>query len=268
MSRFLCALAFCVCTLAVSSTYGAAKPNVLLIITDDQGYGDFSIHGNPHLKTPNIDKLGNASVRFDRYFVNSFCAPTRAALLTGRWPLRTGTHGVTHNKEAMRPSEITIAEALKPAGYRTGLFGKWHNGEQFPYTPPGQGFDEFFGFHNGHWNNYFDAELLRGAKFEKTKGYISDVLTDEAMRFIEKNKSAPFFCYLSYNAPHSPFQVPDKYYDKFRAKGFDETVSSFYGMCENIDDNLGRLFAHLDKLKLTDNTIVVFMTDNGGTAGR
>ena len=139
-----------------------AKPNILLIITDDQGYGDFSIHGNTHLQTPHIDKLGAESVRFDRFYVNSFCAPTRAALLTGRWPLRTGCHGVTHNREAMRPSEVTLAEALRGAGYRSACIGKWHNGEQYPFTPMGQGFDEAFGFNNGHWNNYFDPVLLRG----------------------------------------------------------------------------------------------------------
>ena len=253
--------------LTVSAPAASPRPNVLLIITDDQGYGDFSIHGNPHLSTPHIDRLGQSSVRFDRFYVNSFCAPTRAALLTGRWPLRTGVHGVTHNREAMRPGEVTIAEALRGAGYRTACLGKWHNGEQFPYTPPGQGFDEFFGFHNGHWNNYFDAELLRGAKFEKTKGYITDVLTDEAMKFIEANRARPFFCYLAYNAPHSPYQVPDKYFDKFKAKGFDEKVAAFWGMCENIDENVGRLLAKLDALKLTENTIVLFLTDNGGTAG-
>jgi len=245
----------------------SAQPNVLLIITDDQGYGDFSIHGNPHLQTPHIDKLGESGVRFDRFFVNSFCAPTRAALLTGRWPLRTGCHSVTHNREAIRPSEITIAESLKDAGYRTACIGKWHNGEQYPFTPQGQGFDHAFGFNNGHWNNYFDATLLRGTKPESTKGYISDVLTDEALAFISARNDAPFFCYLAYNAPHSPYQVPDEYFDKFKAKGFDERVAAFYGMCENIDDNVGRLLSHLDSQELADNTIVLFLTDNGGTAG-
>jgi len=263
---------FCLAAvLGVSAAAVAAdtprKPNVLLIITDDQGYGDLSIHGNPHLSTPHIDRLGREGVRFDRFYVNSFCAPTRAALLTGRYPLRTGTYGVTHNKETMREGEVTIAEVLRGAGYRTACIGKWHNGEQFPFTPPGQGFDLFFGFHNGHWNNYFDAELLRGATFEKTKGYITDVLADEAIRFIEKNRTQPFFCYAAFNAPHSPYQVPDKYFDKFRAKGFDETVACFYGMCENLDDNVGRLLATLDRCKLTNDTIVLFLTDNGGTAG-
>jgi arylsulfatase A len=167
----------------------------------------------------------------------------------------------------MKPSEVTIAEALHPAGYRSTCIGKWHNGEQYPFTPIGQGFDEAFGFNNGHWNNYFDPELLRGSQPEQTKGYITDVLTDEAMKFVTANQSGPFFCYLSYNAPHSPYQVPDKYYDKFKSKGFDDTVAAFYGMCENIDDNVGRLLSHLESLKLADNTIVLFLTDNGGTAG-
>lgn len=253
--------------LPLSGTRAAPKPNILFILTDDQGYGDFSIHGNPHLQTPNIDKLGAGSVRFDRFFVNSFCSPTRAALLTGRWPLHTGVHGVTHNREAMRLSEVTLAEALHREGYRSACIGKWHNGEQFPYTPRGQGFDESFGFTNGHFNNYFDTTLLRGSKPEKTNGYITDVLTDEAMKFITRSKASPFFCYLAFNAPHSPFQVPDKYFDKFKAKGFEDNVAAFYGMCENLDDNVGRLLAHLESEGLASNTIVLFLTDNGGTAG-
>jgi arylsulfatase A-like enzyme len=245
----------------------AGRPNVVMIVTDDQGYGDFSLHGNPTLKTPSIDALGRQSVRFDRFFVNSFCSPTRAALLTGRYSLRCCVWGVTHNKETMRSEEVTLAEMLRAAGYQTGCFGKWHNGEQFPYTPPGQGFTEFFGFHNGHWNNYFDTSLLRGAKFEPTKGYITDVLTDEAIAFIQKHCERPFFCYLAYNAPHSPFQTPDKQFDEYKALGLDDTLAAFYAMCAVVDDNTGRVLAELDRLKLADNTIVVFMTDNGGTAG-
>jgi arylsulfatase A len=118
----------------------------------------------------------------------------------------------------MKPSEVTMAEALHEGGYRSACIGKWHNGEQYPFTPMGQGFDEAFGFNNGHWNNYFDPVLLRGSKPEPTRGYITDVLTDEAMQFITANQAKPFFCYLSYNAPHSPFQVPDRYFDKFKAK--------------------------------------------------
>lgn len=245
----------------------AEQPNVLVILTDDQGFGDFCLHGNPHLSTPHIDRLGRQSVRFDRFFVNTFCAPTRAALLTGRYPLRTGVFGVTHNKEVMRTDEVTLAEALRDAGYRTACIGKWHNGEQFPFTPPGQGFDEFFGFHNGHINNYFDTELLRSSKPESTRGFISDVLTDEAIRFVSGQREQPFFCWLAYNAPHTPSQAPDRYFDKFKQKNFDDVTSAFYGMCENLDDNVGRLLAKLDEWQLAENTIVVFMTDNGGTGG-
>ncbi len=245
----------------------AGKPNIVLIISDDQGYGDFSIHGNPSLQTPNIDALAKTSVRFDRFYVNSFCAPTRAALLTGRYPLRTGCHGVTHNREAMRASEVTLAEVLQQAGYRTACIGKWHNGEQFPLTPQGQGFDESFGFNNGHWNAYFNPVLLRNSQPEQTSGYVSDTLTDEAIRFVTSNKSRPFFCYLSFNAPHSPFQVPDRYFDKYQNLGFDSTVAAFYGMCENLDDNVARLLSHLEAQGLDQNTIVLFLTDNGGTAG-
>lgn len=252
---------------ASASEKSNERPNVLLILTDDQGYGDLSLHGNPHLKTPHVDSLGKSGIRFERFYVNSFCAPTRAALLTGRYPLRCGVWGVTHNKETMRALEVTIAEAMKAGGYQTACIGKWHNGEQFPYTPPGQGFDHFFGFHNGHINNYFNTKLIRGSRVEPTKGYITDVLTEDAIQFMRKNAKRPFFCYVSYNAPHSPYQVPDKYYDRFRAKGLSESVSAFYGMCENIDDNVGRMLAELDKLKLSENTIVLFLTDNGGTAG-
>lgn len=252
---------------AAKEVQGAEKPNVVLIMTDDQGFGDLSIHGNPHLQTPRIDALGRSGVRFDRFYVNSFCAPTRAALMTGRYPLRTSCHGVTHNREAMRAEELTLAEALGSAGYRTGCFGKWHNGAQFPYTPIGQGFDEFLGHMSGHINLYFDATLVRDSQPAKTEGYVSDVFTDEAIKFVQANKARPFFCYLAFNAPHSPYQVPDRYFEKFKAKGFDDTVAAFYGMCENIDDNVGRLLDTLDMEGLSENTIVLFLTDNGGTAG-
>ena len=255
---------------AWGSTEAPRKPNVLLIITDDQGYGDLGLHGNPHVKTPHLDRLGSKSLRFERFYVNAFCAPSRASLLTGRYALRTGVWGVTHNKEAMRPEETTLAEALKSAGYATACIGKWHNGEQFPYTPGGQGFDRFLGFTNGHWNNYFNPRLRRGSKYEQTKGYITDVLTDEAMSFIRAQRTQPFFCYLAYNAPHSPFQVPDRYFDKYKAmkvEGIDDRVAAFYGMIECIDDNVGRLLALLDELKLADDTTVIFMTDNGTTVG-
>ena len=244
------------------------RPNVILVMTDDQGWGDIRSHGNDKIDTPVMDRLAADGARFERFFVSPVCAPTRASLLTGRYHLRTGTHGVTRGYENMCSEEITIAEALKQAGYATGCFGKWHNGAHYPYNPNGQGFDEFLGFCCGHWNNYFDTTLERNSKPAKTKGYITDVLTDAAIQFIEKNKDRPFFCYVPYNAPHSPFQVPDKYFDKYKARGLDDKLSCIYAMCENLDDNLGRILKRLDELKLSDNTIVFFLTDNGPNSNR
>ena len=250
------------------TTTGGKHPNVILIMTDDQGWGDIHSHGNNTIDTPVIDKLAADGARFERFYVCPVCAPTRASLLTGRYHLRTGTHGVTRGYENMRSEEVTIAEALKQVGYATGCFGKWHNGAHYPYHPNGQGYDEFLGFCCGHWNNYFDTTLERNGRPTKTKGYISDVLTDAAIRFIEKNKDKSFFCYVPYNAPHSPFQVPDRYFDKYKARGFDDTTACVYGMCENLDDNIGRILKLLDRLKLSDNTIVLFLTDNGPNTNR
>lgn len=250
------------------SNLHADKPNVLLILTDDQGYGDLSIHGNPHIKTPHLDELGRQSVRFDRFFVNSVCAPSRASILTGRYALRTGVFSVTRNGETIKPSEVTLGEAFKSANYATSFIGKWHNGSQYPSTPIGQGFEHFFGFTGGHINNYFDATLLNGTEKVKTKGYITDVLTDEAIRFIDNHRNQPFFCHLSYNAPHSPYQVPDPYFDRFDKSKYKATVAAHLAMCENIDHNVGRLLQTLERKGLRENTIVLFLTDNGGTAGK
>ena len=177
-------------------------------------------------------------------------------------------HGVTRTYETMREEEVTLAEAMKKAGYVTGCFGKWHNGAHYPHNPNGQGFDEFLGFCAGHWNNYFDTTLEHNGKPVKTSGYITDVLTDAAIEFIEKNRARPFFCYVAYNAPHAPFQVPDKYFDKYKARGLDDQLACIYGMCENIDDNVGRLLRRLDALDLRDRTVVLFLTDNGANSDR
>lgn len=244
------------------------KPNVILIMTDDQGYGDFSLHGCDSCFTPNLDDFAQNGVQFERFYVSPVCAPTRASLLTGRYHLRTGTTWVTHRKEVMNSDEMTIAEVFKAAGYKTGIFGKWHNGEQFPNTPKGQGFDDFFGFAAGHWNNYFDTKLEYNGEKVETKGYITDVLTDKAIDFIQGNKNEPFFCYIPYNAPHGPFQVPDKYFDKYKRMGLSDKNACIYAMNENIDDNFGRIMAMLKEQELEDNTIVVFLTDNGPNGRR
>jgi arylsulfatase A-like enzyme len=237
------------------------KLNVLLIITDDQGWGDLSFHGNGILETPNIDALAGQSLVFERFYVSPVCAPTRASVLTGRYHLATGTTWVTHRREVMREEEVTIPELLKPYGYRSGLFGKWHQGKQYPHDPIGQGFSDFFGFSEGHINNYFNANLTHNFEEAKTEGYLPDVLTDKIMEFMAHEE--PFFAMLSFNTPHSPFQVPDKYFDKYKARGLDDKDACIYGMVENIDDNVGRLMDYLEESGKKDNTIVVFMTDNG-----
>ncbi|GAB3174323.1 sulfatase-like hydrolase/transferase [Telluribacter humicola] len=240
-----------------------SRPNVLFILTDDQGWGDLSLHGNPHLETPALDSLARQGAQFDRFYVSPLCAPTRASLLTGRYHLRTGTVSVSRGLEVMNAEETTLAELFRQNGYTTGCYGKWHNGEHYPNHPNGQGFDDFFGFCAGHWTNYFDTELEHNGRMVRTKGYITDVLTDAALQFIDKNKDRPFFCYVPYNAPHSPHQVPDAYFNKYKKRSLGDEVAAVYGMVENVDDNVRRL---LDKLKqegLEENTIVIFATDNG-----
>lgn len=246
----------------------ADRPNVLLILTDDQGWGDITSHRNETLDTPTLDALAASGVRFDRFFVSPLCAPTRAALLTGRYSLRSGVHGVTRAHETMRADEVTIAELFRDAGYATGCFGKWHNGRHYPNHPTGQGFDEFFGFCGGHWNNYFDTTLERNGEPVETQGFITDVLTDAAIKFIEQHQQGPFFCYVPFNAPHFPPQVPDTYFDKYKARGCDDELATVYGMVENIDDNVARLLKTLDELQLAPNTIVLFLTDNGPNTNR
>ena len=252
----------------VRNPLAPTSPNVILILTDDQGWGDLSLHGNPYLQTPVMDKLAHDGVQFERFYVSPLCAPTRASLLTGRYHLRTGVASVTGGLETMRSEETTLAEAFRGAGYRTGIFGKWHNGAHYPETPNGQGFEEFLGFCGGHWTTYFNPPLQHNGQPVKPKGYITDILTDSAIGFIDKNRAKPFFCYLPYNALHGPFQVPDAYFDPYKAKGLSDQNAAIYGMVKNLDDNIGRVLLHLEKAGLSDNTIVVFMTDNGPLPGR
>lgn len=255
-------------TLSVLNVTAAERPNVLLIVSDDQGWGDIASHGNEKLDTPNLDRLAAGGARFERFFVDPLCAPTRAALLTGRYSLRSGVHGVTRAHETMRADEVTLAEAFRDAGYATGCFGKWHNGAHYPNHPNGQGFAEFFGFCGGHWNNYFDTTLERNGEPAATKGFVSDVLADEAIAFMRRNAGRPFLCYVPFNAPHFPPQVPDPFFDKYKARGFDDETASVYGMVENVDANVGGLLASLDDLGIAERTVVLFHTDNGPNTGR
>ena len=246
-----------------------AQPNIVLIMADDMGWGDIAMNGNPFsINTPNLEKIARSGARFEHFMVSPLCAPTRASLLTGRYHLRTGVSNVTGGLETMRSEEVTMAEVFRNAGYATGLFGKWHNGAHYPQDPNGQGFDEFFGFCGGHWTNYFNTRLQHNQTMVATRGYITDVLTDAALDFIEKNKARPFLCYIPYNAPHGPFQVDDKYFNKFKSKGVNDMDAAIYGMVENVDENIGRVLEKLESLKLTGNTIVVFLTDNGPNSNR
>ena len=249
---------------AASSAVGR-RPNILLVITDDQGFGDVGSHGNGRIDTPVQDRLAGEGARFDRFYVCPVCAPTRAGLMTGRWHSRMGVCGTSRGWERMRSGEMTIAEIFGGGddGYATGCFGKWHNGHYYPEHPNGQGFDEFVGFCRGHWNDYFDPLMERNGVEYQGEGYIVDVLTDHAIDYMENNRRGPFLCYVAYNVPHSPYLVPDSYFDKYKARGFDDLVASVYGMTECVDDNLGRLLAKVDELGLRDDTIVIFMSDNG-----
>jgi arylsulfatase A len=251
----------------------AAGPNIVMVMTDDQGYGDLSLHGNPWIKTPNMDRIANEGAQFDRFFVQPSCAPTRAALLSGRFPTRTGVTGVTRGYEFMRGEEVTIAELLRDAGYATGCFGKWHNGGNWPYHPNAQGFDEFVGFCGGHWNDYFDPILERNGTSFQAHGFIADIITDYAIEFIEREHEAderPFFCYVPYNTPHTPASVP---VDKWRQWADRTDVEdpfnrAMYALVENVDDNMGRLLTKLEELKILDDTVFIFLTDNGPNSAR
>lgn len=256
----------------------ASTPNVVVILADDQGWGDLSIHGNTNLRTPHIDSLARDGALFDRFFVCPVCSPTRAEFLTGRYHPRGGVRGVTTGGERLDLDEKTIADTFKAAGYATGAFGKWHNGSQYPYHPNGRGFDEYYGFTSGHWADYFSPPLEHSGQPVRGKGYITDDLTDHALAFMEKNRGRPFFCYLPFNTPHSPMQVPERFWDKFKSadlklryagqKEDPAMTRAALAMCENIDENVGRVLRQLETLKLADNTIVLYFSDNGPNSWR
>ncbi len=252
------------------------KPNVIIVITDDQGYGDLGHTGNPIIKTPAIDKFSTESVNLTNYHVGTTCAPTRAGLLTGRNCNRNGVWHTIMGASMLNGEEVTMADVFKENGYKTGMFGKWHLGDNHPFLPQDRGFEETF-YHGGggigqtpdYWNNdYFDDTYFRNGTPEKQSGYCTDVWFDAAMKFIGDKKEDPFLCYLSLNAPHSPFNLPEEYYDLYK----DETQITkaqkrFYGMITNIDDNFARLLQHLETLGIEENTIVIFTTDNGTARG-
>ncbi len=274
MPRLLPAI---VASLLAPAAAAAERPNVIVVLTDDQGWADLSINGNTNLRTPHLDSLAKDGARFDRFFVQPVCSPTRAEFLTGRWHPRGGVRGVSTGGERLDLDERTVADAFRKAGYATACFGKWHNGTQYPYHPNGRGFAEYYGFTSGHWGEYFDPPLDHNGRAVKGRGYLPDDLTDRAIEFVGKHAGRPFFCYLAYNTPHSPMQVPDKYWERFEKAELKLTgekkedvnhTRAALAMCENLDDNVGRLLAALRERKLDRDTIMVFFCDNGPNGPR
>tara|TARA_E500000178_G_scaffold355891_1_gene430374 strand:- start:2881 stop:4602 length:1722 start_codon:yes stop_codon:yes gene_type:complete len=278
------------------STKVKQKPNIIIIITDDQGYGDIGFNNNSQILTSNLDLLASQSIRFNNFYVSPVCAPTRSSLLTGRYSLRTGVTDTYNGGAMMSTDELTLSEILRENNYNTGIFGKWHLGDSYPFRPTDQGFNEslihlsggigqvgdFTNYYAGN-RSYFDPILWHNNEQKKYDGYCSDIFTDEALKFIESNKSNQFFCYLSFNAPHTPLQLPEKYYDLYKdldpsliyedekikmSKKDINDAKKIYGMITNIDHNVGKLIKKLKELKIDKNTILIFMTDNGAQQKR
>jgi arylsulfatase len=266
---------------AVSAADIPQRPNIILILTDDQGYGDLACHGNPIIKTPNLDQMFRDSTRFTDFHVSPTCSPTRCSLMTGRHEFRSGVTHTIMERERMSLKATTIAQELKSAGYATGVFGKWHLGDEPDRWPDKRGFDEMFIHGAGGigqtypgscgdapGNTYFDPAVLHNGKFEKTKGYCTDIFFGQATKWIgDKKGKAPFFAYITPNAPHAPLDCPEEYQKMYEGKVPDEKVAAFFGMITNIDDNVGKLLAKLKEWGIERDSLVIFMNDNGGTAG-
>lgn len=252
----------------------ATKPNVLLILVDDQGYGDFSAHGNKILKTPNLDNLHSISARFTDYHVSPTCSPTRAALLTGHHSNRTGVWHTVNGRSLILERETTMAQIFKDNGYRTGIFGKWHLGDNYPFRPQDKGFEEVL-VHGGggieqtmdYWDNdYYNDFYLHNGALKQYEGYCTDIWFSNAKDFIGKSEDKPFFCYLASNTAHSPYFVDDEYSAPYKDNP-DVAHAPFYGMLANIDENMGEMVAYLKSIGMMDNTIIIYTTDNGTAQG-
>lgn len=271
------------------------KPNVIIIMADDMGYGDMGYHKNPMIDTPVLDSFAKESIQFSNFYVSPVCAPTRASLLTGRYNIRTGVYDTFSGGAIMASNEITIAEIFKDNGYKTGLFGKWHLGDSYPSRPQDQGFSDsvwhlsggigqvgdVFNYYKRD-SSYFNPVLFKNGKKHQSKGYCTDVFTNEAISFIKNSQDQPFLAYISYNAPHTPLQVPQEYLDKYKDKKIDEkyfqskgiythkmsdsdisAAKKVYAMVDNIDVNIGHLITVLKEQGIYENTIIIFLTDNG-----
>ncbi|MBS1828373.1 MAG: arylsulfatase [Acidobacteria bacterium] len=252
---------------AAAAAQSAQRPNIVLIVTDDQGWWDTGVHGNKQIRTPNMDRLAAEGVNFTRFYVCPVCAPTRAGLMTGRYYLRTGVYNTRFGGDTMDRHETTMAQVLQKAGYRTGIFGKWHLGRYAGEHPMNRGFDETLVFTQGHTERYFYPDQLEhNRKPVAARGYVTDVLTDAAIQFVKQRGARPFFLYLPFNAPHSPNYVPSRYTERYMKMGIPIGDAEIYGMVERVDENIGRLLSLLDQQGLRENTIVLFMSDNGGVS--
>ena len=265
----VCAATVWSCTAGLPPAPKDELPNILFILTDDQGIGDLSLHGNDSIRTPNLDELLAAGAKFDRFYVSPVCAPTRASFLSGLYHPRTGAVFVTRRRETMDDAVKTIPEYFKDAGYRSGLFGKWHNGATKPYDPAGQGFDEFLGFSLGHFNDYFNGQLENERdEVVPFSGDLTDILTDTAAAFMLADDDRPFFTMLAYQAPHTPVQVADDHWGKVNERGLSTYNTGIYAMIESIDEQVGRLLGALDTAGVLDNTVVIYSSDNGPNGDR
>ncbi len=249
----------------------AQKPNVILIVTDDQGYGEVAAHGNTKISTPEMDKLHNTGVRLDNFHVNSVCSPSRAALMTGRYATNVGVWHTLGSRNIVYKDAVMFPQFFQKEGYKTAMVGKWHLGDNYPYRPEDRGFEEVFRIGGGslgqvadYWaNGLWDGHYLHNGTWVKTKGFCTDVQFDAALDFIDTSKKDPFFLTITTTAPHSPIGAGDEYLKPYLEMGLKDDVAKFYGMVTNIDDNIGRLRKKLEALNLTENTILVFMSDNG-----
>ena len=248
------------------------QPNVILVMTDDQGYGDICANGSPYLKTPNLDQLYKESTSLTNFHSDPCCSPTRAALMTGQYSARSGVWHTNGGRSMLDQTKITMADVFKFNGYKTGIFGKWHLGENYPFRPQDRGFEESVVFVGGgvgtssdYWgNDYFDDTYFHNGKPQKYNGYCNQVWFDETISFIRKNRQEPFFCYLPTNIPHAPLSVDKKYSDPYRGvNNISDRLANYYGMIAEFDEQLGRLMKEIKQLGLEENTIVVFMSDNG-----
>ena len=268
--------------LTACNTCQETPPNVIVILADDQGWGDLSINGNTSIQTPNIDRIGREGIQMDNFYVCPVSAPTRAEFLSGKYAYRTGVVGVSEGQERMSADADvrTIANVFQDAGYGTALFGKWHNGTQYPYHPNARGFEEFFGFCSGHWGSYINSPLLdHNGEIVTGEGFLSDEITERAINYMNQSNEKPFFVVLSMNIPHSPMQITDEWWDKWKdaellqkaTNSQAENVDFTRAACalnDNIDWNIGRVFDFLEEKKKLDNTIIVYFSDNGPNSNR